>query len=189
MVRSKIYRLDFFGLPVTLSYLNDYKYRTNFGLCLSCSFFISIVFYLIANASPILFNQNNRSFNYVVRVNYEDDPDGFSAGNGDENFKIAFGLQDSETADHILDQSIYGARAKYIFRSKKDDVKKSTTLTFSAKIKPCDTDYFQGIQNQLSDETMKNLYCLSEDQAVLPQEYQDMKIRGRFDSQIKGNYH
>ena len=89
-------------------------------------------------------------------------------------------MQNSETAEHILDHRIYGARAKYIYRSKTKG--KSRTLSFSAKIKPCDPNYF-GVDNlQINPEVVKNMYCLSEDQAVLPQIHQDMKITGRFDS-------
>lgn len=108
-------------------------------------------------------------------------PEGFHAGNG--RFKVGFGLQNSETAEHILNQQIYGARAKYVYRSIVNGVSK--TLTFSAKIKPCDPNYFGDLKKE-DNKIVKNLYCLSEDQAVLPQIHQDMKITGRFDSDTQG---
>ena len=67
-MRSKIYKFDFFGLPVTLSYLNDYKYRTNLGLCMSWSFFISIIVYLSFIVVPSLIDDQRREFTYISEV-------------------------------------------------------------------------------------------------------------------------
>ena len=43
-----------------------------------------------------------------------------------------------------------------------------------------------GKSNSLPKGALEKLYCLSEDQAVLPQSHQDMRVHGRFDSAMQG---
>ena len=67
-MRSSIYSLDFFGLPVTLSYLNDTKYRTNFGLCLSLLILFILMVYVVVLVYPFLLKPESRSFTYNSNI-------------------------------------------------------------------------------------------------------------------------
>ena len=49
---NRLAALDVFGLPIMLTYHNDTKYRSSFGLCMSLSFFIFMLLYFILGLYP-----------------------------------------------------------------------------------------------------------------------------------------
>ena len=63
--KSKLYKLDFLGLPVMLSYYNDYKYRTSLGLFISFSFVVYLIVYAVMNIKPLF--SNSGEFTYISR--------------------------------------------------------------------------------------------------------------------------
>ena len=92
-------------------------------------------------------------------------------------------MQDGESAEHIMNQRIYGARARYIWRDSQGS--QSRTVSFSAKVEPCQKTYFTEVSLP-HNVNIEKLYCLSEDQSILPEQHQDLKITGRFDSKFQG---
>lgn len=77
-------------------------------------------------------------------------------------------------------------RARYLWREKLEAEPRA--ISFAIKVKPCDDDYFAELPDIIlpTGLHLPDLYCLSDDQAVLPEEFQDMLIRGRFDSENQG---
>ena len=174
-------RLDVFGMPVGLNLGEDSKFRTSFGLFMSCSFYIALVTYLILGPFGNLFGAKEREFTYLATTETADKY--FYAGNG--RFKFAIGLQDKENAENIKDPRIFGIRAKYEVRKFSPQTQTSRTISYNLKVEPCRPDYFpKEIQGTL--KLTEELYCLSEDQATLPEDEQGMVIQGRFDSSEQG---
>lgn len=68
-MRDYVFRLDVFSLPIMLFYQNDYKYRSGIGLCLSISFYIFVLFYIIYGIVPLW--TENTEFQYVAKTTTE----------------------------------------------------------------------------------------------------------------------
>lgn len=99
---------------------------------------------------------------------------------------MAFGLQNKFTARHTRNQKIYGVRARYLWREKLGS--EPRVISFNLKVKPCEEDYFAELPNIVlpTGLHLQDLYCLSDDQGWLPEEFQKMFVKGRFDSENQG---
>lgn len=179
---SKVKRLDVFGLPVALNLGQDSKFRTSFGLFMSICFYAALGGYLLLGPAGSLVGIRDRDFTYLATTNSTEGS--FFAGNG--RLKFAIGLQTKENAENIKDPRIFGIRAKYeVRRPSSDASQQSRTISYNLKVEPCRSDYFPA-EIRKSLKLTEELYCLSEDQATLPESEQSMKIEGRFDSSNQG---
>ena len=64
----------------------------------------------------------------------------------------------------------------------------SKTISFNLKAEPCSSNYFELDQNNNVNKIydLESIICLSEDQATLPENMQNLNIFGRFDSAEQG---
>jgi len=180
-----------FGIPVSLNLGRDSKFRSTFGFFMSIIFILLLAAYVIYQLLGIL-GISSKTFSHVTSVEQIVPTDHFYAGNG--RFKIGIGLQDKETAERIKDAKVFGVRAKYDYRQNNPTTGRTESISFNLKVEPCKSDYFEGYlkdnndnpNNKSSTTDFDKLICLSEDQATLPEDKQNLKIIGQFDSSSQG---
>lgn len=187
---SSVRKLDVFGIPVSLNLGRDSKFRSTFGFFMSIIFILLLAAYVIYQMLSII-GINDKVFTHVTSVEQIKPEDLFYAGNG--RFKIGIGLQDKETAQRLKNAKVFGVRAKYDFRQLNKATGQTESISFNLKVEPCKSDYFEGYLTDSSNSGQKTsttefdlLICLSEDQATLPEDKQNLMITGQFDSTSQG---
>lgn len=186
---SSVRKLDVFGIPVSLNLGRDSKFRSTFGFFMSIIFILLLAAYVIYQLFSIL-GVSDKIFTHVTSVEQIQPKDLFYAGNG--RFKIGIGLQDKETAKRLKDAKVFGVRAKYDYRQLNNVTGQTESISFNLKVEPCKNDYFEGYLTDSTTEKKTSttdfdlLICLSEDQATLPEDKQNLMITGQFDSTKQG---
>jgi len=174
---SVLRKIDIFGYSPKLNYFGNTTATSTFGglatimvgLCYASIFAFTIWRY---------FERSSPETN--VDTLFVKDPEGFVLNK--DTLPFAFGIQDPNTAEHFIDESIYTVVAKYrnSYKHVVNGVLISTSKETILPLVPCsevnmDLSYFDNLE-------LSQMYCLKE----FAEKTKELKITGMFESDRYG---
>ncbi|EAS03845.2 small GTP-binding domain protein (macronuclear) [Tetrahymena thermophila SB210] len=170
-------QFDIFGSQINLRFNGQQTHKTNLGSLISIIIAVFII-YRLFNIIYSVVQRKNPQVMYNERQ--VDDPALFSIDS--KYFPIAFAMEDPQTNNYYMDESIYTIKAQW---KSKVEVFNSTTQEYDIvwqvqdiDVKRCTLENFQNLDNQKYYLKLNytNMYCL-------PPDY-NIKIQGDFPSPV-----
>ena len=146
--------VDMFGKEPELYYKESSKKTSWMGRIFSILFVLAYFAFFIYKLIRML---QRKDVNFYDTFTYEDEPSEVKITN--ENFYGGFGIEDPETYDTFIDESIYFPKAFFKRAEKKGD--DFAWDIVELELEPCKLEKFGSIyQEKFRSKQLNNLYCI-----------------------------
>ena len=159
-------KLDFFGKAVFLNFRGSKKSQTRAGAIFTVIFLAYIV-WCIYYVSQDLFKREE-PITIINSESFDENPGPMVLS--PDTFSFGFGLQDPDTSQHYINQSIYTVSVSYNQQQRivSDDAKIDVVwTTVSLETEACTKSHFGDIGGSFADLPLDMLFCLKQKQPHL----------------------
>ena len=169
-------KLDFFGKAVLLKFNGSQKSQTRAGAIFTLLFLTYIIWSIYHVGKDIVLRRDPRT---VTSESFQENPEPMIIS--PETFSFGFGLQNPDTFDHYIDESIYTVEVSHNQqrRVKHDDGNvEAVWTTTSLEVETCTPSHFGNIGEKFINIGLDKILCLKRDQPNM----QQIRIQGVFES-------
>ena len=159
-------KLDFFGKAVFLNFKGSKKSQTRAGAIFTV-IFLAYIAWCIYYVSQDLFKREE-PITIINSESFDDNPGSMVLS--PDTFSFGFGLQDPDTLQHYINQSIYTVSVSYNQQQRivnADGKIDAVWTTIPLETEACRKDHFGDIGQSFADLPLDMLFCLKQTQLHL----------------------